>query len=64
LQVQKNNKLPYIKRQFLINAGLGTLKTVGNYLILLEEKGFLNSVKVGKEKLYLNHKLMKILEKG
>ncbi|MDA3905445.1 MAG: hypothetical protein PF484_05145 [Bacteroidales bacterium] len=48
----------------MINAGLGTLKTVGNYLILLEEKGFLNSVKVGKEKLYLNHKLMKILEKG
>ena len=56
-------KLPYTKRQFLINAGLGTLKTVGNYLILLEEKGFLDSIKVGKEKLYLNHKLMEILEK-
>ena len=56
-------KLPYTKRQFLIKAGLGTLKTVGNYLILLEEKGFLNSVKVGKEKLYLNHRLMEILEK-
>ena len=56
-------RLPYTKRQFLINAGLGTLKTVGNYLILLEEKGFLNSIKVGKEKLYLNHKLMEILEK-
>jgi Fic family protein len=56
-------KLPYTKRQFLINAGLGTLKTVGNYLILLEEKGYLNSIKVGKEKLYLNHKLMEILEK-
>ena len=34
-------KLPYTKRQFLINAGLGTLKTIGNYLVLLEEKGFL-----------------------
>lgn len=56
-------KLPYTKRQFLINAGLGTLKTVGNYLILLEEKGYLSSVKVGKEKLYLNHELMKLLEK-
>ena len=57
-------KLPYTKRQFLINAGLGTPKTVGNYLISLEEKNFLRSVKVGKEKLYLNHRLMKILEAG
>ena len=56
-------KLPYTKRQFLINAGLGTPKTVGNYLILLEEQGFLDSIKVGREKLYLNHKLMEILEK-
>jgi len=55
-------KLPYTKRQFLIDSGLGTPKTVGNYLISLEEKGYLRSVKVGKEKLYLNHKLMEILE--
>ncbi|MCD4745941.1 MAG: Fic family protein [Bacteroidales bacterium] len=55
-------RLPYTKRQFLIDAGLGTLKTVGNYLISLEKKGYLKSTKVGKEKLYLNHKLMKILE--
>jgi len=55
-------KLPYTKRQFLIDSGLGTLKTVGNYLIALEEKGFIRSVKVGKEKLYLNHQLMEILE--
>lgn len=56
-------KLPYTKRLFLIEAGLGTPKTVGNYLISLEEKGFLKSVKVGKEKLYLNHKLMEVLER-
>jgi len=56
-------KLPYTKRQHLIDAGLGTAKTVGNYLIKLEEKGFLMSVRLGKEKLYLNHRLMKILEK-
>jgi Fic family protein len=55
-------KLPYTKRQFLIDAGLGTPKTVGNYLISLEEKGFLKSVKFGKEKLYLNHQLMELLE--
>ncbi len=56
-------KLPYTKRQFLIDAGLGTAKTTGNYLISLEENGFLKSVKVGKEKLYLNYKLLEILEK-
>ncbi|WP_127845642.1 Fic family protein [Psychroflexus aestuariivivens] len=55
-------KLPYTKRQNLIDVGLGTPKTVGNYLMALEEKGFLKSVRVGKEKLYLNQKLMNILE--
>ena len=55
-------KLPYTKRQHLINAGLGTAKTVGNHLISLEENGFLTSVKMGKEKLYLNGRLMSILE--
>ncbi len=55
-------KLPYTKRQHLIDAGLGTAKTVGNYLIALEEKGFLKSIKLGKEKLYLNHRLMTLLE--
>lgn len=55
-------KLPYTKRAFLIEADLGSLKTVGNYLIALEKIGFLKSYKVGKEKLYLNHQLMKILE--
>ncbi len=55
-------KLPYTKRQFLIDAGLGNPKTVGNYLIDLEKAGFLKSVKVGKEKLYLNHSLMQQLE--
>lgn len=55
-------KLPYTKRQNLIDVDLGTPKTVGNYLMALEEKGFLRSVRVGKEKLYLNQKLMNILE--
>lgn len=55
-------RLPYTKKQFLIDARLGTSKTVGNYLIDLEKKGYLKSSRVGKEKLYLNHQLMKILE--
>lgn len=55
-------RLPYTKRQHLIEENIGNLKTVGNYLIALEENGFLKSVKVGKEKLYLNHQLLMILE--
>jgi len=56
-------KLPYTKRQNLIDIDLGTPKTVGNYLIALEKEGFLTSVRVGKEKLYLNKRIMNILEK-
>jgi hypothetical protein len=56
-------RLSYTKRQHLINEKIGNLKTVGNCLIALEENGFLKSVKVGREKLYLNHQLLKILEK-
>lgn len=55
-------RLPYTKRQHLIDENIGNAKTVGNYLITLEENGFLKSVKVGKEKLYLNERLLKILE--
>lgn len=55
-------RLPYTKRQHLIDENIGNLKTVGNYLIALEESGFLKSEKVGKEKLYLNQKLVEILE--
>ncbi|MCO5723227.1 Fic family protein [Robiginitalea marina] len=54
-------RLPYAKRQFLEEAGLGTLKTVGNYLQELEHAGYLKSEQVGKEKLYLNFDLLKIL---
>ena len=55
-------RLPYTKRQHLINENIGNPKTAGNYLQALEENGFLQSVKVGKEKLYLNHQLLAILE--
>jgi Fic family protein len=55
-------RLPYTKRQHLIDENIGNPKTVGNYLQSLEEHGFLKSVKVGKEKLYLNEQLLKILE--
>ncbi len=56
-------RLPYTKRQHLVRENLGNLKTTGNYLMALEENGFLTSVRVGKEKLYLNQRLLEILEK-
>jgi Fic family protein len=55
-------RLPYTKRQHLIDENIGNPKTAGNYLQTLEENGFLKSVKVGKEKLYLNQRLLNILE--
>jgi Fic family protein len=54
-------RLPYTKRNHLEKAGLGNLKTVGNYLKELENNGFLKSEQVGKEKLYLNFKLLEVL---
>ena len=55
--------LPYTKRNQLVKAGLGNPKTVGNYLRKLESAGFLRSVQIGKEKLYLNYRLMEVLSK-
>lgn len=55
-------KLPYTKRKNLIDEKMGTPKTVGKYLSELEKLKVLTSIKVGKEKLYINHGLMKILE--
>ena len=49
-------RLPYTKRQHLIDEKIGNPKTVGNYLITLEKNGFLKSVKVGKEKLFRTYK--------
>jgi hypothetical protein len=46
-----------------VKAGIGNIKTSGNYLKKLEDKEFLKSEIVGKEKLYLNYRLMEILRK-
>jgi cell filamentation protein, protein adenylyltransferase len=56
-------RLPYTKRNYIEVAGLGNIKTSGSYLKSLEEKKFLQSKVVGKEKLYLNYQLMEILKK-
>ncbi len=56
-------KLPYTKRNHLVKTGLGNLKTVGNYLKELENNGYLKSEQVGKEKLYLNFRLLEVLKR-
>jgi Fic family protein len=55
-------KLPYTKRSQLEIAGLGNIKTAGEYLKVLEENGFLKCEQVGKEKLYLNFRLLELLQ--
>jgi Fic family protein len=57
-------RLPYTKRNDLVNAGIGNLKTSGNYLRELELLGILQSEKVGKEKLYINYNLIAILNRS
>ncbi len=53
--------LPYCKIKFLEEAGLGTRKTVSNYLTQLEKNKVLESVKLGKEKIYINKAFYEIL---
>ncbi|MFN0156945.1 MAG: Fic family protein [Bacteroidota bacterium] len=54
---------PYTKGQFLVEAGLAERKTAAVYLQELEKIGILKPTKVGKENLYLNEKLYKMLSK-
>ncbi len=56
-------KLPYCKRQFLTEAKIAQLKTAGVYLTQLEKAGILKSIRVGKEKLYMNKRLVDILKR-
>lgn len=54
---------PYSKRKFFEDAGIVKKKTAGTYLARLEDLGLLQSIIVGKEKLYINHKLFNILKR-
>lgn len=56
--------LPYIKRQQLSESRSIAPKTAGVHLQALEEKGFLKGEMVGKEKLYLNFRLLEALEEN
>lgn len=55
---------PYTKGQFLVDAGIAERKTAAEYLKELEKIGALKLHRVGKENLYLNVKLYKLLSVG
>jgi Fic family protein len=55
--------LPYCRTQTLIEKGFGKRQTSSYYLNSLEKEGFLDSLKVGKEKIYVNRKLIQLLSK-
>lgn len=52
---------PYTKVQFLVDAGIAERQTAAEYLKEVEKIGVIKSHKMGKENLYLNVKLYKML---
>ena len=52
---------PYTKTKFLVDVGLAERKTAAEYLKELEKIGLLESKKIGRENLYLNKNLYKVL---
>ena len=54
---------PYTKVQFLVEAGIAKRQTAADYLQALETNGILKSSKLGRERLYLNLQLYKLLSR-
>jgi Fic family protein len=52
---------PYTKGQFLVDAGIAERQTAAEYLKELEKTGILKAHKIGRENLYLNVKLYRLL---
>ena len=52
---------PYTKGQFLVDAGIAERQTAAEYLKELEKAGILKAHKIGRENLYLNVKLYRLL---
>ncbi len=52
---------PYTKVQFLVSSGIAKRQTAAEYLKELEKIRVLQSLRIGKEKLYLNVKLYELL---
>jgi Fic family protein len=54
---------PYTKVQAVVDAGIAERQTAAEYLKELEKIGILKSQKIGRETLYLNVKLYRLLSK-
>lgn len=54
---------PYTKGEFLVSAGIAERQTAAEYLKELEKIGILHRQKIGRENLYLNIQLYKLLSK-
>ncbi len=54
---------PYTKGEFLVSAGIAERQTAAEYLKELEKIGILHRKKIGRENLYLNIQLYKLLSK-
>ena len=57
----QGKQVGYTKVKFLVDEGLAERKTAASYLKAFEKIGLLESRKVGKENLYLNKRLYKLL---
>ena len=55
---------PYTKAKFLVEAGIAKRQTAAEYLKELERIGILKSHKVGRENLYLNVRLFKLISES
>jgi len=53
---------PYCKPAFLVERGIGNRQTAMKYLKALEEIGVLASMRIGKERIYVNTKLFELLK--
>ncbi len=56
--------LPYCRIRNLVESGVAKQQTAGRYLHALAEAGILSEIPSGREKLYLNHRLMRVLCDG
>lgn len=52
---------PYCKIQFLVEAGIAQRQTAAKYLQTLATANLLDSVTIGREKIYVNAKFLRLL---
>src|SRR5690606_22421210 len=55
---------PYSKVSSIVDVGLARRQTAARYLKELEKIGILKSEKIGKERIYFNQALIKLLSEG